>query len=102
MKTQIENGRYLSATGTSLQGYINASYDELIEAFGEPTGDGDGFKVDVEWVLRFDGETIATIYNWKNGQNHEGDAGMDVEDMTSWHVGGHSADALTAVKAALA
>jgi len=34
-----------NSTGTSLKGYVNAAYDQLIKAFGEPTypnesGDG--------------------------------------------------------------
>lgn len=53
-------------TGTSLKGYINATYNQLVEVLGEPAYDtpsGDG-KVQVEWVVSFKGD-IFTIYDWK-------------------------------------
>ena len=38
--------------GTFLQGYIKASYDQLVKVFGEPHDpDGDGYKTDVEWAF---------------------------------------------------
>ena len=52
--------------GTSLKGYLYATYSQLVEALGEPTfpeQSGDG-KVQVEWVVDFKGETF-TIYDWK-------------------------------------
>jgi hypothetical protein len=54
------------ATGTSLSGYIQANYKQLVEVLGEPTfneASGDD-KVQVEWVCEFD-EDIFTIYDWK-------------------------------------
>jgi len=73
-KPQWKHGTYEDANGTSLQGYLNISYDELKAAFGEPES-GDGYKVDAEWIfLVADGITDTpsglepvTIYNWKNG-----------------------------------
>ena len=40
------------ANGTSLQGYVNTTFDKLNEVFGEPLypNSGDG-KVICEWVL---------------------------------------------------
>lgn len=52
--------------GSSLKGYINATYSQLLEILGEPTYNepsGDG-KVQVEWVVSFEGD-IFTIYDWK-------------------------------------
>jgi hypothetical protein len=52
--------------GSSLKGYINATYSQLIELLGEPTYNepsGDN-KVQVEWVVSFEGD-IFTIYDWK-------------------------------------
>ena len=43
-------------TGTSLKDYINATYQELIDALGEPTFNeesGDG-KTQVEWIVTFE------------------------------------------------
>ena len=54
------------ATGTSLAGYIQANYKQLVEVLGEPTWDegSDDDKVQVEWICEFD-EDIFTIYDWK-------------------------------------
>lgn len=87
----------LEATGgTSLQGYMNATFDELIEEFGAPTYDepsGDG-KVDVEWCLRFDDGTLATIYNWKD---YDGGARCKSGESYRWHIGGKSFNAVSHV-----
>lgn len=87
--------------GTCLQGYINTSYRDLVECFGEPHCDGDGYKVDAEWMLRFEDGTVATIYNWKNGRNYCDEDGMDVEDITDWHIGGNNPKAVTRVEDAV-
>ncbi len=54
------------AFGSSLKGYINATYSQLIAALGEPTHDepSEDEKVQVEWVVEFNDE-IFTIYDWK-------------------------------------
>jgi hypothetical protein len=74
--------------GTSLQGYIRTSYADLVGCFGEPTHDGDGYKVDAEWVITFADGVVATIYNWKDGPNYCGEDGTPVEFIREWHVGG--------------
>ena len=58
-------------TGTSLSGYINATYQELVDALGEPTFNeesGDG-KTQVEWIVTFENifgeKNVFTIYDWK-------------------------------------
>jgi hypothetical protein len=73
--------------GTSLQGYVKASYDQLVKVFGDPTYNetsGDD-KVDFEWVLKFNDGTEATIYNWKDYDG--GLYAMSTPDYT-WHIGG--------------
>lgn len=87
-------------SGTHLQGYIYEDYDRLVEAFGEPS-EGDGYKVDAEWIIEFDDGTVATIYNWKNGRNYCGGDGLDVEAITDWHIGGRSKRAVELVQAVL-
>lgn len=79
------------ANMTSLQGYVTASYDDLVELFGEPTyaGSYDG-KVDFEWVLTIEGPDcahVATLYNWKDYDN-----GLEAQSnpFYEWHIGGHS------------
>lgn len=82
--------------GTSLQGYINRSYDELVKAFGLPL-DGDGYKVEAEWNIVFEDGTRATVYNWKNGRSYCGDGGLYPEEITEWHIGGFDKKAVEAV-----
>jgi len=68
--------------GTSLQGTINTSYDRLVSLFGEPiTRFGDD-KVQVEWAVKFDDGTLATIYDSKEDENPS--------RVTEWHIGGFS------------
>ena len=71
---------------TSLMGYMDVSYDRLVELFGEPC-DGDGYKTDAEWSIEFDDGTVATIYNWKNGPNYRGGYG-DIKKIKEWNIGG--------------
>ncbi len=73
--------------GTSLLGYLDISYAELVEKLGEPTSDGDECKVDAEWGLAFEDGTVATIYNYKDGPNSGGGC---VEDIRDWHIGGRN------------
>lgn len=77
-----------TASTVGLQGYITISYDELVEKLGEPSSDGDGYKVDAEWYITFDDDTFATIYNYKDGVNYNGTSGLRVSEITDWHIGG--------------
>jgi hypothetical protein len=83
-KTEVSN-----VSGTSLQGYVTTTYDRLVEVFGEPHFEGDGYKVDAEWVLETPVGT-ATIYNYKDGPNYLGTEGTPVRQITDWHVGGRT------------
>lgn len=87
MNFRTHNDCDIDIDGTHLQGYVNATYDKLLDVFGLPL-DGDGYKVDAEWGIRFDDGTVASIYNWKNGKNYCGPEGLDVDQITEWHVGG--------------
>ena len=78
------------ANGTSLQGYMRATYAQLVERFGQPEGGGD--KTTVEWCLKFEDGTVATIYDWK-----EYETPMYEYD---WHIGGKSERAVARVKSA--
>ena len=93
-KTHIQ--AMIDTDGTSLQGYITTTYDALVAAFGYPT-ESDGYKVDWEWEVWFDDGTVATIYNWKNGPNYCGRDGLHCDQITEWHVGGHTPDAVNHV-----
>lgn len=70
--------------GSSLKGYINATYSQLIEAIGEPTYDepsGDE-KTQMEWVVEFNDE-IFTIYDWKTYSRN-----YTENELTQFNVGG--------------
>lgn len=73
-------------TGTSFRGYILATYSDLLKSFGDPNSEGDGYKVDVEWVLDTP-HGVATIYNYKDGKAYLGERSTPVEYIYEWHVG---------------
>ena len=83
------NGKAVDANGTSLMGEITCSYEKLCKLFGYPEK-GDEYKVDAEWIIKFEDGTIATIYNWKDGKNYCGGDGLPVAEITDWHIGGHN------------
>ena len=100
----IENSQSIKTSGSSLKGYVEATYEELIKAFEEPTykePSGDG-KVSTEWKLEFahqDGKyVIGTIYDWKMYDN--GTACRSGEKF-KWYVGGFDYEALELVEEAL-
>ncbi len=88
--------------GTYLIGEIVTTYGKLVSVFGKPHSNGDGYKVDAEWAVRFDDGTVASIYNWEDGPNYCGAEGTPVKKIMDWHVGGRSADALVRVNEVLA
>lgn len=84
-----------------LQGYIDISYAELVAKLGPPNCDGDGYKVDAEWMLKVDG-LYCTIYNYKTGVNYLGPIeGTPVAQIRHWHVGGNTKTCVDAVKSLL-
>ena len=89
----IENA---NESGTSLQGYINVTYSQLLETLGKPTYDepsGDD-KVQVEWVVEFKGN-IFTIYDWKTGSRE-----YTENELMEFNVGGtiSASDFISAVE----
>ena len=82
--------------GTSLQGYVDADYKVLKKLFGKPL-EGDGYKVDAEWLVMFDNKTFATIYNYKDGKNYCGARGLNKTQIRDWHIGGNSKIAVARV-----
>jgi len=84
-------------SGTWLQGNIVTTRANLEAVFGEPTFYEGGGKVTVEWGLKFEDGTLATIYDWKRYE--EGKPALD-EEMT-YNVGGLVPEALVRVQEAL-
>ena len=87
----------INVSGTSLQGYVEVSFERLVAMFGKPH-ESDGYKVDAEWDIRLGDGTIATIYNWKNGTNYCGHEGLPASQMIDWHVGGFNRDVVFKVQ----
>ena len=74
----------INTIGTSFQGTVKTTYDNLVEVFGEPTAmDASPYeKVNAEWSVEAKDEdnTVFTIYNWKDGY-------VPTEEY-DWHIGG--------------
>jgi hypothetical protein len=74
------------AGGTHLFTEISTNYENLVNVLGEPNIDGDGYKTDAEWLIEINGKVL-TIYNWKDGKNYCGDDGLELDEITDWHIG---------------
>ena len=105
---ELRNAENGELDGTSLQGEIDMSYEDMICIFGKPHGD-DGYKVDAEWSFvasfwepdmtpdDFMEEVEFSLYNWKDGKNYCGSEGLPLSDITDWHIGGHNHKAVEVV-----
>lgn len=79
----------------SLQGHLyGVTYNQLVEAFGEPIKVQDDYKTQVQWIIKFEDGQVATIYDWKIASR--------VQDNLEWNVGGHYYTVHTLVQDALA
>lgn len=80
--------------GTGMQGYVRATYAQLVKTFGEPNGQEsmDG-KVLHSWILSIDG-VLCTIYDYKEN--------LDTGKAEDWHIGGKAKAAVQMVNEALA
>ena len=98
---KVDQGR---VNMSSLQGYVEADYNTLVEVFGEPhySDPSADEKVNTEWELRFEvedfGETetvYATIYDWKD---YDGGMRSRSGEQYRWHIGGFNWRAQEAVQ----
>tara|TARA_R110001583_G_scaffold30466_2_gene105266 strand:- start:1482 stop:1880 length:399 start_codon:yes stop_codon:yes gene_type:complete len=103
MTYKTHNTDVVNINGTSLQDYIDTTYDVLVDIFGEPDPQqlNDGYKVDWEWTIKFECGTVARIYNWKNGPNYCGEAGVGCHQVKQWHIGGFKHEAVRLVEQAI-
>lgn len=68
--------------GTSLKGYINCKYADLISLLGQPVlGPSGDEKVNFDWVVEFRGNYY-TIYDWKTYNVR-----FSIESLDQWNVG---------------
>lgn len=88
--------------GTHLQGYIETTYAKLVETFGPPNSEHDGYKTQAEWAMLTPTGHVVTIYDYKQGDCYRGEGnGTPAEEVTSWHIGGHIPDVVAWVEARL-
>jgi hypothetical protein len=93
MNYQTHNDGDIDISGSRLQAYLYIGYDKLVKALGLPLL-GDNDKIDAEWNILFDDNVLATVYNYKTGRSYLGDDGLDVHEITEWHIGGHTPEAV--------
>lgn len=79
VKRTVKRASLSDINGTSLQGYVIATYAELKTLFGEPDRPSDDGKVENGWMLNIDG-VICTIYDYKEN--------LRTRNPERWHVGG--------------
>lgn len=87
MEFKTHNQKEIDVCFTSLIDVVYVDYSKIVEKFGEPTI-GDEYKIDAEWEIEFEDGKVATIYNYKDGKNYNGEDGMPTEEITEWHIGG--------------
>ena len=100
MTYETHNTAYIDINGPHLQDYIDTNYDVLVDLFGEPNV-SNRYKVDWRWMIKFECGTVATIYNWKNGPNYCGEAGVGCHQVKQWNVGGFEQEAVRLVEQAI-
>jgi len=90
MKTKHSLEKFLGG-GNSLKGYINATYHELVEMYGEPNGIcGDGKSKCIWNFITSDG-VVFSIYDWKMYDT-------DKEDITLWNIAGNNSKSVDVVR----
>jgi len=86
----VTKATFDEVVGTSFQGRIQSSFDDLVDLLGsphylftrdEPIGN-EPDKVRCEWHLKIDG-IVVTIYDWKTDPT-------PIPAITEWHIGGNS------------
>lgn len=82
----IETGK----RATTYRATFEASYQDLVEVWGEPAK-SDDCKTEAEWVIRPAGNSVITIYNYKNSRAYA-DKYPEIQEVREWHIGGHAAD----------
>lgn len=77
--------------GTGLAGYLDCTYDHLVNLFGEPTIKTDEYKTSAEWHIEVRTndvlQGVASIYDYKQHKGYCED-GVETHEIDEWHVGG--------------
>lgn len=78
--------------GTSLRGYVIASYPELEELFGDPL-ESDGYKISGEWIFEDGDGNVFTLYDWKETELYDSELPSVMKfrnsgERVEFHIGG--------------
>ena len=90
MKLDTTFRHHADTNGSSLQGYIRTTYNDIVKVLGKPYYADDDNKVTAEWAIKFIDGPLATIYDWKEEQTPMGEY--------DWHIGGKSKNAVLFIK----
>ena len=69
---------------------FEASYDDLVNVWGEPT-EGDGYKTEAEWRILLPKDQVVKVYNYKSSKSYSANY-PDIKAVTRWHIGGKNRD----------
>jgi hypothetical protein len=84
---EIEREYVYEYDSGGLMGYVETTYDKLVEVFGEPVEGGD--KTTAEWYIKFSDGQMANIYDYKTDYTPK--------YLFPWHVGGKTTEILEKV-----
>jgi len=100
---EFENDDMIDFEGVELQGYVESTYDELVDIFGDPTIGED--MTDAKWVLQFkmplDEEGYSEDCEYVTATIHKEDEWDDdniPDGIYRWHVSGFDEDAVHCVR----
>ena len=62
LRYKTHNDINIDVNGTSQQGAIFETFENLLKVFGTPMGASDDGKVDVEWNIMFNDGVVAVQY----------------------------------------
>lgn len=88
----FELNNYAAIDGTSLKGYVIASYAELKRLFGDAP-ECDGYKISGQWVFENNDGNVFTLYDWKETELYDDELPSvkkfrNSDEPTEFHVGG--------------
>jgi len=94
----------VDCNGTSLIGYVDASYADLVAALGEPVSSCSvDYKVTTEWLLEDENGDPVTLYDYKQTSLYDPRLPSVEEFRTKprhrWHIGGNDSLDLDGFKA---
>ena len=102
---KLYNKTSKSPVGTSLQQYVNVTYNKLENLFGEPNAESDGYKVSIEWNLEDNKGRVLTIYDYKETSLYDSTYPTPEEFLLSiketpysWHIGAGDQESAEALK----